>query len=94
MLENEQIAQDILKKLKAEDFSVPLHCQIVAAIEKILKDDKIANSQKIIDYLADDKAAKLISNILMEETVTFDEKIISGYIEKISKKEQKYSMKK
>jgi DNA primase len=73
MLENEQIAQDILKKLKAED-----------AIEKILKDDKIVNSQKIIDYLADDKAAKLISNILMEETVTFDEKIISGYIDTIN----------
>ena len=84
MLENEQIAQDILKKLKAEDFSVPLHCQIVAAIEKILKDDKIVNSQKIIDYLADDKAAKLISNILMEETITFDEKIISGYIDTIN----------
>jgi DNA primase len=64
MLENEQIAQDILKKLKAEDFSVLLHCQIVAAIEKILKDDKIVNSQKIIDYLADDKAAKLISKKL------------------------------
>jgi DNA primase len=71
MLENEQIAQDILKKLKAEDFSVLLHCQIVAAIEKILKDDKIVNSQKIIDYLADDKAAKLIS-------------IISGYIDTIN----------
>ncbi|MEA2088040.1 MAG: DNA primase [Candidatus Caldatribacteriota bacterium] len=84
MLENEQIARTILEKLKAEDFSVLLHCQIVAAIEKILKDDKIVNSQKIIDYLADDKAAKLISNILMEETITFDEKIISGYIDTIN----------
>lgn len=84
MLENEQIARTILEKLKAEDFSVLLHRQIVAAIEKILKDDKIVNSQKIIDYLANDKAAKLISNILMEETVTFDEKIISGYIDTIN----------
>jgi DNA primase len=84
MLENEQIARNILEKLKAENFSVLMHCQIVAAIEKILKDDKIVNSQKIIDYLADDKAAKLISNILMEETVTFDEKIISGYIDTIN----------
>ena len=84
MLENEQIAQNILKKLKAKDFSVIMHRQIVAAIEKILKNDKIINSQKIIDSLTDDKAAKLISKILMEEVTTFDEKIISGYIDTIN----------
>jgi len=37
MLENEKIAQDILKKLKAKDFTVPLHRQIVDANEKNLK---------------------------------------------------------
>ena len=84
MLENEHIAQNILKKLKSEDFSVLIHRQIVTAIEKILKDDKIATSQKIIDYLADDQAAKLISKILIEEIITFDEKIISGYIDTIN----------
>jgi len=84
MLENEHIAQNILKKLKSEDFSVLIHRQIVTAIEKILKDDKIVTSQKIIDYLADDQAAKLISKILIEEIITFDEKIISGYIDTIN----------
>jgi DNA primase len=84
MLENEQIARDILIKLKAEDFSVLLHHQIVTAIEKSLKDDKIVDSQKVIDCLNDDKAAKLISKILMEETITFDEKIISGYVDTIN----------
>ena len=84
MLENEKIAQDILKKLKAKDFSVLLHRQIVIAIEKNLKDDKIIDSQKVIDCLNDDKAAKLISKILMEETITFDEKIISGYVDTIN----------
>ena len=84
MLENEQIARDILTKLKTEDFSVLLHRQIVTAIEKNLKDDKIVDSQKVIDYLNDDKAAKLISKILMEETITFDEKIISGYADTIN----------
>ena len=84
MLENEQIAQDILKKLKAKDFSVLLHHQIVTAIEKKLKDDKAVNSQKVIDCLNDDEAAKLISKILMEETITFDEKIISGYVDTIN----------
>lgn len=84
MLENEQIAQDILKKLKAKDFSVLLHHQIVTAIEKKLKDDKAVNSQKVIDCLNDDEATKLISKILMEETITFDEKIISGYIDTIN----------
>jgi len=84
MLENEQIAQDILKKLKAKDFSVLLHHQIVTAIEKKLKDDKAIDSQKVIDCLNDDEAAKLISKILMEETITFDEKIISGYIDTIN----------
>ncbi len=84
MLENEKIAQDILTKLKAEDFSVLLHGQIVTAIEKNLKDDKIVDSQKVIDYLNDDKAGKLISKILMEETITFDEKIIYGYVDTIN----------
>ena len=84
MLENEHIAQNILKKLKSEDFSVLMHRQIVAAIEKILKDDRIVNSQTIIDYLADDEVAKLISKILIEEIITFDEKIISGYIDTIN----------
>jgi len=84
MLENEQIAQDILKKLKSKDFSVLVHRQIVTAIEKKLKDDKAVDSQKVIDCLNDDEAAKLISKILMEETITFDEKIISGYIDTIN----------
>jgi len=84
MLENEQIARDILTKLKAEDFSVLLHHQIVTAIEKNLKDDKIVDSQKVIDYLNDDKAAKLISKILMKENITFDERIISGYVDTIN----------
>ncbi len=84
MLENEKIARDILTKLKAEDFSVLLHRQIVTAIDKNLKDDKIVDSQKVIDCLNDDKAAKLISKILMEETITFDEKIISGYVDTIN----------
>jgi len=84
MLENEKIARDILKKLKAKDFTVPLHRQIVEAIKKNLKDDKIIDSQKVIDYLNDDEAAKLISKILMEETITFNEKIISGYVDTIN----------
>jgi DNA primase len=84
MLENEQIARDILTKLKVENFSVLLHRRIVTAIEKNLKDDKIVDSQKVIDYLNDDKAAKLISKILMEEIITFDERIISGYVETIN----------
>jgi DNA primase len=84
MLENEKIAQGILTKLKAEDFSVLLHRQIVTAIEKNLKDDKVVNSQKVMDYLNDDEAAKLISKILMEETITFDEKIIYGYVDTIN----------
>jgi len=84
MLENEKIGRDILKKLKAKDFTVPLHRQIVEAIEKILKDDKIIDSQKVIGCLNDDKAAKLISKILMEETITFDGKIISGYVDTIN----------
>ena len=84
MLENEQIVRDILTKLKAEDFSVLLHRQIVTAIEKNLKDDKMVDSQKVIDYLNDDKAAKLISKILMEETISFDEKIIYGYVDTIN----------
>jgi len=84
MLENEKIARDILKNLEAKDFTVPLHRQIVEAIKKNLKDDKIIDSQKVIDYLNDDKAAKLISKILMEETITFDEKIISGYVDTIN----------
>ena len=61
-----------------------MHCQIVAAIEKILEDGKVVDSQKVIDYLYDNKAAKLISKILMGETITFDLKILSGYIDTIN----------
>jgi DNA primase len=84
MLEDEEIAQNVLKKLKVEDFSVLLHRQIVAVIIKILKDDKKIDSQKVIEYLDNDTAAKLISKILMEEIITLDEKIISGYIDTIN----------
>jgi len=84
MLENQEIARDILKRLKAEDFSVLLHRQIVEAIEKNLKDAKMIDSQKVIDCLNNDEAAKLISKILMEETITFNEKIISGYVDTIN----------
>ena len=84
MLENEEITQDILKRLKAEDFSVLLHRQIVEAIEKNLKDAKMIDSQKVMDCLNNDEAAKLISKILIEETITFNEKIISGYVDTIN----------
>jgi DNA primase len=84
MLEDEEIAQNVLKKLKVEDFSILLHRQIIAAIIKILKDDKRVDSQKVIEYLDNDKATKLISKILIEEIITLDEKIISGYIDTIN----------
>jgi len=84
MLEEEEIAQNVLKKLKVEDFSVLLHRQIVAVIIKILKDDKKIDSQKVMDYLDNDTAAKLISKISMEEIITLDEKIISGYVDTIN----------
>lgn len=84
MLENTQIAQDILKKLTPKDFSILLHRKIVTAIEKKLKEDNMVNSQKVIDFLSDNEAAKLISRILMEETITFNDKIISGYINTIN----------
>ncbi len=40
MLEDEEIAQNVLKKLKVEDFSVLLHRQILEVMIEILKDDK------------------------------------------------------
>ncbi len=84
MLEDKKIAQNVLKSLKVEDFTVLLHREIVSTIERLLKDDKEINSQKVIDYLDNDKAAKLISRILMEEVITFDEKVITGYINTIN----------
>ncbi len=45
---------------------------------------KRLDSQKVIEYLDNDKAAKLISKISMEEIITLDEKIISGYIDTIN----------
>ena len=38
----------------------------------------------MIVYLNENEAAKLISMILIEGTITFDEKIISGYIDTIN----------
>ena len=84
MLEDKKIAQNVLKSLKVEDFTVLLHREIVSTIERLLKNDKEINSQKVIDCLDNDKAAKLISRILMEEVITFDEKVITGYINTIN----------
>ncbi len=84
MLEDKKIAQNVLKSLKVEDFTVLLHREIVSTIERLLKDDKEINSQKVIDCLDNDKAAKLISRILMEEVITFDEKVITGYINTVN----------
>jgi DNA primase len=84
MLENVEIAGKVLKRLKVDDFSVLLHRQIVSAIENILKEDKVVNSQKVIDYLDNNEATNIISKILMEESITFDEKVILGYIDTIN----------
>lgn len=84
MLEDKEIAQKVLKNLQVEDFTVLLYRKIVSVIERLLKDDKEINSQKVIDCLDDDKAANLISRILMEEVITFDKKVISGYINTIN----------
>ena len=84
MLEDKEIAQKVLKSLQVEDFTVLLHRKIVSAIERLLKDNKEINSQKVIDCLDDDKTANIISRILMEEVITFDEKVISGYINTIN----------
>jgi len=61
-----------------------LHRQIVEAIEKNLKDAKMIDSQKIMNCLNNDEAAKLISKILIEETITFNKKIISGYVDTVN----------
>jgi len=73
-----------LKNLQVEDFTVSLHREIVSAVETLVKDSVEVNSQRIMDYLNKDEAANLISKILMEEAITFDEKIISGYIKTIN----------
>ncbi|MEA1939760.1 MAG: DNA primase [Candidatus Caldatribacteriota bacterium] len=86
MLENVEIAEKVLKKLEVDDFSVPLHHQIVLAIKEFLEDNKKIDSQKIIDYLDNEEATNLISKILMEEVITFNEKIISGYIDTVERK--------
>jgi len=84
MLENTEIAGKVLKRLKVDDFSVLLHRQIVSAIKNILKEGKVVNSQKVIDYLDNNEATNIISKILMEESITFSEKVISGYIDTIN----------
>jgi len=83
MLGNVDIAQKVLKELREEDFTVLLHRQIVSAIGSLLKDNNKIDPQKVIDYLNDDKAAKLISKILIEDNITFNEKVILGCIDTI-----------
>ncbi len=84
MLEDKEIAQKVLKSLQVEDFTVLLHQKIVSVVKRLLKDNKEMNSQKVIDCLDDENAASIISRILMEEVITFDEKIIFGYINTIN----------
>ena len=84
MLENKEIAEKILKNLQVEDFTILLHREIVSVVGTLVKDNVEVNSQRVMNYLNNDKAANLISKILIEETITFDEKIISGYIKTIN----------
>jgi len=85
MLESRDIAAKIFNELKIEDFSIPLHREIVSSIKKQIIDKENIDSQTIIDSLDNINAVKLISRILIEETITFDEKIINGYINTIKK---------
>ena len=98
MLESKEIAQKVLNDLSVEDFSVPLHQNIFIAIKNRIEKNTNVESQVIIDSMENTNAAQLISKILLEENVTFDEKIIDGYIQTIKKfkylQERKYLEKK
>ncbi|HDK26214.1 MAG TPA: DNA primase [Candidatus Atribacteria bacterium] len=83
MLGNVDVAQKVLKELREEDFTVLLHRQILSAIKSLLRDNNKIDPQKVIDYLNDDKAAKLISKILIEDNITFNKKVILGCIDTV-----------
>jgi len=52
--------------------------------EALLLEYRTKLEKIVIVYLNENEAAKLISMILIEGTITFDEKIISGYIDTIN----------
>jgi len=85
MLENKDIALKVLKELELEDFTIPFHREILANIKKKMEEQGEVKSQTIIDSLNDEKTTSFISKILMDDTITFDEKVISGYISTIKR---------
>lgn len=84
MLGNKEMAQKILRKMRAGDFSVFLHRRIVRVIDRLLEDGEEINSNDLVDHLKSSEAIKLIINILMREEMTSDEKVISGYIDTVN----------
>ena len=83
MLEDKEIALKILNELSFDDFNIPLHREIVSIIKNKIEENANIDSQIIIDSLENPQAAKFISKVLLEEMITFDEKIIEGYIQTI-----------
>jgi len=83
ILENEKVTSELLEKIEEEDFSHPLHRQIIITIKNLFKGGKKIEAQKIINYLDNERATKLIAEILMDEEITFDRKVIMGCVETI-----------
>jgi len=83
ILVNEKIAPELIEKIEEEDFSLLLHRQIIKIIRNLFKAGKKIEAQKVIDYLNDARAARLIAQILMEEEIILDRKVILGCVETI-----------
>ena len=84
MLRNKEMAQKILRKMRAGDFSVLLHRKIVKAIDRILEDDEEINPQNLIDYLPSFEALKIVIDILMREIIYSNEKVIFGFVDTVN----------
>jgi len=83
MLGSKEIAEQVLREVSEEDFSVPLHQQIVSVIGHLLRENKEIDPQKVIDDLEDKESAKVISRLLLEEDKFFNQKVVFGCINTI-----------
>jgi len=85
MLQKSHVVEKIFSELKADDFTVKEHQDIVSVIKDLFKKGEKIHLQKVMDGLNDQKRINLLSEIMLKDVVSSDEETISRSIKAIKK---------
>ncbi len=85
MLQKSNDIEKIFSELKADDFTVEEHKDIVSVIKDLFKKGEKIHLQKVIDGLNDQKRINLLSQIMLKDVVSLDEETIKRSIKAIKR---------